>query len=520
MGRASRAGRCVVALAVLGAVSSAMARSKAADGKPSALIRDGESEYAFQHGKLEYSRGDYANAEAEFRKDVVVNDKDAEAHYYLGLALSGESKTDDAIAEFDKAVAVDPTLVEAHAGKVDAMIAAKRFDDARAEVAIVRDQGRTATADLLEGRVLYAEGKYDEANKAFGRAKAAGGVEASSAAMYQGLTEMRLGRTSAARAAFRDVLDRDASLAAASRQLESTLGPTKKPWSVSLSLGYEYDSNVALLTDGAALPGNISHRADGRFVVQPHASYSFIQNARWDVGIDTSEYFAWQNRVSDFDLASYDVGTYANYRVIENGDLYASLRYDFNDVELGHDPFLKRNLVTPQVTYIERNFGFTTAYGQYDVRQFDMGSGALDRDGHYYAAGILQSIDLPELFKGIGKNRLEVSGRYEHQDTKGSDFDGNIYSAGVTVYGALPLWKLQADAGISVSYEGYANGNSLAADHRVRHDFEYRPSVGVSREICPNATVRVDYSYTNHDSNVAVYEYDRHVVGVSLILTY
>jgi hypothetical protein len=48
----------------------------------------------------------------------------------------------------------------------------------------------------------------------------------------------------------------------------------------------------------------------------------------------------------------------------------------------------------------------------------------------------------------------------------------------------------------------------------------------LTREINRNWAMRVDYTYTNNDSNVQtvggqnIFDYDRHQVGVRLIFTY
>jgi hypothetical protein len=97
----------------------------------------------------------------------------------------------------------------------------------------------------------------------------------------------------------------------------------------------------------------------------------------------------------------------------------------------------------------------------------------------------------------------------------------------------LPLWKLRADVGVSVGYDLYDNPNStdndplvLGSDDEEREDFEVSVSAGVTTTINEWASVRVDYTYTDNDSNVEQsdgsepYSYDRHVVGVRLITSY
>jgi hypothetical protein len=232
--------------------------------------------------------------------------------------------------------------------------------------------------------------------------------------------------------------------------------------------------------------------------------------------------------LSDFDIESYQGGPYINYKIKDN--VFASLRYGFNFIRVGKEDFLTRNIVTPQVTFIEPKFGYTSGYYQFQSRQFaDESTEALDRDGTNHILGVVQGINLPPLFRDAGPANLELTYRFEHQDTDGSDFDGNFHTAGVTIYTPLPFWKLRADFGATIDFEQYSHGNSLDNDGDKRRDTEWSAVVGLTRQINANWAFRVDYSYTNRNSNVALisdgaerrpYEYDRHLVGMRLIFSY
>ena len=116
---------------------------------------------------------------------------------------------------------------------------------------------------------------------------------------------------------------------------------------------------------------------------------------------------------------------------------------------------LCRNIVTPQITYVEPKFGYTSAYYQFQERQFSdtftstADKDNLDRDGHTNSLGVVQGITLPEIVKGAGAANLELNYRLEDQETRGADFDGIFNEVGATVYTPLPFWKLKADVGVS-----------------------------------------------------------------------
>jgi opacity protein-like surface antigen len=95
----------------------------------------------------------------------------------------------------------------------------------------------------------------------------------------------------------------------------------------------------------------------------------------------------------------------------------------------------------------------------------------------------------------------------------------------VTMYVPLPVWKLRADVGLSGSYDDYSHPNSLDDDGDERQDLEWNFSAGLTRQFTKNIAVRVDYSYTDHNSNVKTggvrpYEYDRNQAGIRLIISF
>ena len=279
-------------------------------------------------------------------------------------------------------------------------------------------------------------------------------------------------------------------------------------------------------------------KADSRIVVQPYGSYSLIRNDKLDAALQGSGYFAYQFELNDFDVASYQIGPYVSYRLSRN--VTAGLQYAFNYIEFGHDPYLNRNIVTPSLTIIEPKMGaYTQLYYQFEARQFQDqfahldptttsldARNTLDRDGQVHTFGLTQSFATPEIFKDAGASNLELTYRLSDQETRGSDYDALTNQVGLIFSTPLPFWKLKADAGVSYEVDNYRHPNSLdTVDHHQRFDQILNASVGVQREIFKGCSVRVDYNYTNSNSNVdfagqGIYDYDRHQVGVRLIYNF
>jgi tetratricopeptide (TPR) repeat protein len=509
--------------------------------------RTAENEIVFQEGLLRYQNKQLAEAETNFRTVIKADPADSEAYYYLGLAQVDQNKSAEAIESFNQSLSLDPTRTEVRAARATANIRAGRYDAAREDLdRLAPDPRWDSLVHYLRGQLAYAEGNLDVAASEFAQAKAAGGTEAEPAGFYEGLTYLRMRQLVRARATFKETTidpERDPTVAAAARQLDAVLsqqgGPSARKWAAQVTLSYVYDSNVIQLGANSTLPSGISDESDSRVVIQPSGSYSFIRNDKVDIGIEAAGYFAFQFDLNSFDIASYQIGPYVNYRLAEN--VYASMRYAFNYITLGHDSYLNRNIVTPQLTFIEPNFGYTSAYYQFEARQFadefshqfdhpnfDV-KNRLDRDGQNHTLGLVQGINLPELFAGAGRANMEVNYRLIDQETHGSDYDGLFNQVGVTLYTPLPFWNLKADVGVSYEIDKYRHGNSLDSDGDTRSDEQWIATAGVQRQIFKNCTMRVDYNYTNNNSNVRfgpgagsidVFDYDRHQVAVRLIYAF
>jgi tetratricopeptide (TPR) repeat protein len=186
-----------------------------------------------------------------------------------------------------------------------------------------RSERYRATVLSLRGQLLYAQGRYDEAARMFERAQAAGahgGIAkdaAPEAALLQGLSLYRSGEFARARRSLRQAsrADLDPSLTLATRQLNAAAENADTPlFEFELGVGYEYDSNVPLVDDNLVLPEDLPTKDDGRFVLEPRLRFTPLRTSRLEAGMATTNYFSFQDRLTEFDLSSYQVGAFANYR--------------------------------------------------------------------------------------------------------------------------------------------------------------------------------------------------------------
>ena len=284
-----------------------------------------------------------------------------------------------------------------------------------------------------------------------------------------------------------------------------------KPWSFSISAGTQYDSNVALTRDDRvgsfrvfeqiagsytfALPWNLALTLEGQGYGSQHFhaqanDYDLVQIAGGATLARRTELAGRPARLS---------GGYAFERVWQQG-----VRYSDNHAVTGKlDVALAPQSVTSLRVAAEFGlFAFRTggdpAVLSRDARRF---TGEM-RHLHYFS---------------LGGARHFVWGSYafESTDADGVNFDtrSHLVSTGVTL--ALPL-DFSLDLGGEWAFTDYFN----YADGPRRRTFRQAYLARLNKRILPGITLTGSYAYTFEDSNIALFEFRRHVATLSATFAY
>ena len=105
-------------------------------------------------------QGKLDEAIAAYREAIRLKPDDAEAHYNLGIALSGQGKLDEAIAEYREAIRLKPDYAEAHYNLGIALDGQGKLDEAIAEYReAIRLKPDYAEAHYNLGIALTSQGK-------------------------------------------------------------------------------------------------------------------------------------------------------------------------------------------------------------------------------------------------------------------------------------------------------------------------------------------------------------------------
>lgn len=334
-------------------------------------------------------------------------------------------------------------------------------------------------------------------------------------------------------------------------------GERQGPWIV-LSGGFEYDSNVILRGDGVAVPDEISDEGDVRGVWTAQIGTEVFRNRDWAVGVMAAYYGSAHFDLSDFDTQYPSVTTWVDRRLGES--TLARLQYDFSYAWVGYDGYLLEHSVTPALFH---DWGgrrgnsrlFTQlSWDDYRFHPDDVPDGnpppaggpgticpdlsepcgpfgldeahARNRDGFWSIVGVDHVVPVVEL-----RSQFSAGYRWHHYDAEGTeyDFDGHEFVLGART--ALP-WLVVLDVQGSYTYRPYDDPSTYPDPGDLEDGVEYFLSSDDKEENVWQADAILErpitdwligslrYEYTRNDSNVEVFDWDRHIVGGYLTLYY
>jgi tetratricopeptide (TPR) repeat protein len=505
-------GRCVEALPEI-----EEARRRNPNDAPMALVE----------GQCRIRGFDYAGAAPALQDANRLDPGLRDASLYLGIALYH-------LEDFDGA---ETALANAQGNY--SVSSAPQFDLYSGLIYLHRDEPRKAALALESARTAAPEQVEPVASFYAGLA-------------WQGVNEREL-----ARDAFERVIDIDgdgpwaqrARLALGSQELQD------RAW-ISGRLGIEYDSNVVLLGDfdGLIAPQQITDQSDGRGVWFLDGGVELFHTDNWSGGVVGSYAGSVHFNLHEYDTHYPTVGAWVD-RAIGSKSLVRA-RYDIGHAWVDYASFVTTQtaLLSGQHNWGEpgqTELGLGWEWNDYHFFiPFELpGNGvtgspcpvtrpdlapcsppnvntllARDRDGNGLRVGGLHRYEIRAI-EGDVLQRAMLRGGYAYRRywAKGTDWDFQSHTFELGLDLALP-WKVDADLWGSYAYTPFDNPSSYPppltfADRQyflspqARTDNVWRVNTVISRPINDLVRVSARYYFTRNVSNVAVFDYDRHVVG-------
>ncbi|WP_447979292.1 tetratricopeptide repeat protein [Candidatus Nitrospira bockiana] len=513
------------------------------------LANPQQYDLAFSKGMLKFNQGRYDEARALFTQALDAKPGDPEAGYYLGQALIRTHSYLHAEQILERLIEADPSSGRVRLSLAMAQYYQEKYREALtnltvAEAALPNDP----LVHYFQGLAHIRLGQFEQAQAPLTKAMRLS-PELSPESHYQlGVAEYGRGRYEQAAVEFETAIAAEptSDIAQSARQYlvqiregggateRRRLDPTvprgsvtpgrPKRWDLTFSTSVQYDTNVVLLPLGVQPPGGasgISRKDDYRTVLTARGEYRALQTETWIVGTGYSFYQSFHRTLSAFDVQDHTPNLYLQHRW---GRVESRVDYLFDYVSVGRDPFLISHAVRPVFSVREGTSWFTQVQLGYQHKDFKDDRFALNstRDGKNWLIGVSQFYHFAD-----HAGAVRVGYIYDTDRTGGGSpaialapshadwaYTGHRLSSGVRF---PPVWTLTGDLTFDYYRQNYDNPNSFSPGGRtVRRDNIYIVTAGVSRPLAGNLLAGIQYSYTRDSSNVALFNYERSVLALTL----
>ncbi len=459
-----------------------------------------------------------------------------------------------AVTELGQARSADPTLphVELYYG----MAAYHLGDIPAAEEAIAKARAGSqdrAELHLYDGLLALRRKQSAEAAASLERARAMSDSVEPTASYYAGLAYA--GADDADRAVV--ALDRVIAMEPAGSEWAEEARKAKErldtaeggSWWAWGKFGVEYDDNVVLRHQGGLLPRGISGVHDMRAVWILHGGWEFIREKEWSAGTALTYYGSSHFDLEDFNQHNPVVSLWVDRRLAKPTTL--RLRYDLSHSWIDSDPFLHSHTLTPTLFHewgeaAGRSKVFASFYDYNFLYEDDgevpdgrgrafsrcLSPGTLfcsppgiregedrNQDGWGIAAGVDHSIPL-----GFADTELTLGYRWDRYSSRGSEYSFSAHQFRVETDTQLPH-DFQLRTLVAYTLRPYRNNSSFPDPQDVFFNLEYPLqnenrrddawyfAVELEKKITDAFSAEVAYRYIKNHSNVAVFDYDREILG-------
>jgi tetratricopeptide (TPR) repeat protein len=462
--------------------------------------------------------------------------QDAQASLLRGQCHVEGRRWAEAITALDEAQRLDPQLAEIQLPLMVARYEVGDLEGARRALdAMPPSATQRPEYHLYRGLLLLQDAENAQAGAAFDRARElAPSAMEPAATYYSGVAWLSAQDRARANAAFERVI----AIAPGSewaKQAEAARGSAtrtkRRPWGW-VRVGAEWDSNVILRGEGVDVPGEIGDESDGRAVWIAHGGAELFRSGAWSGGLSGTYYGSAHLDLTDFDEHHPTLSPWIDYRV--NETTLFRVRYDVGYAWIDGDDFLFDQQVMPMLLKDwgeagQSQFAVHVAWLDYEFPTSSPIAGFpgfpapnyRDRDGVGYGFTAQHAYPLSDgtdLVFGAGYLGFAADGR--EYDFNGVDVFGGIETR-------LPA-EIELRAVAGVGWLPFSNPSSypdppgdappFTYESDDREDVAFRFRIELERALGAGFWVMGRYRYQNRSSNVAVFDYDRHVVG--LYVTY
>jgi tetratricopeptide (TPR) repeat protein len=385
------------------------------------------------------------------------------------------------------------------------------------------EPGQTA---FMQGVAATKEGKYSEALDYFRKAQADPRI-AQEAKFQASLALAALNRFKEAKKALEEtiVLNPQSQTADFAKRYMGAIAQRVeelRPFHMTVSAGFDYDSNVTLSPGGGVT--TVSGQASSVFSQTALMEYTFLPAGPFSILTQYSYFQNFHPAVPTYDIMSHFLGLTPTYS-FKSGRLWLPFSYTYMDLQ--SDKYFTGFLLTPTYLHLfgehvglelgvkyNRQYYWTPVFFSQDDRSGKLWGG---NAGLYY-------------FFNKQKGFVQVRGSIWHNNTTGSNWDSTSYDLLMSF-----MWpitdKFKYNVFLNLTdqpfdntfYNGETVGNIAGAPllpQPKRLDQILMLGMQATYELVKGLEANIHWYYIRDNSNINLYNYHRYIAGGQIAYRY
>ena len=426
-----------------------------------------------------------------------------------GKALSESGQHEEAVRAFQQAIQKDPGSEDAYLGLGNSHYELESYEAAAdAFRYVLKTNPNNSTALFYLGLSLVQQKKYAESIPYFEKAGALDPDFKQLSLFYVGRAHSELGDLEEASDTWRQAIKVNPSTDIARKTgtlvKKLTQKKSKKPWSVSMSTGIEYDDNVTVsLQDLASGIGDTAN------IFEFSGDYKLLKTKKFELEVGYDFYQSLYHDLSEFDLQSHVFSLGGGYK-FENFDV--DLFTNYNRTTLGGEDFLESYAFAPQIGFFPSERWYALIGYSYEDSHFFTDS---TRDGQSHSLGMDHFV-----FFMKGKSYLLFSYRVENKNTHADEFTyvGHYGALGIKV--PLPIWNQKGAFKLTYRYFYKDYRDITPSLNRERRDLRHTIQVGLSQPLCEWLQLNLNYEFIDSVSNLQQIDFTENITSLSLSVAF
>ncbi len=490
----------------------------------------------------QYQRENYEEAIAILTKVRQQEPNSSQAAFFLGMAYKQTLDYPQAAIHLQDAVTLRPAVKEALVELIDTLYQLNRLAEASKFVSLAeRDSIAPARTAFLKGLILAKEGKNTEAVKAFEKARQLEPALSQAVEFQIGICLVKDNKLDKAKAILQRAISRDplSDLASYARQYVSVVEDQlylTRPLRLTLSVLAGYDTNLVSKPLEAAVAADITDEKGGflsssaRLDYLPRLEGAWLFNAQYSVAstVNSRHTHSHDSLANNFALSpGYNFGrcslnlniNYTNVLLRTDGDLMPS-----PDSSPGYKHYLDYGSVGPALKFFVNPNNLVEIFAGYDVKRY-YNQKIATPDAVRDSEGMREYVSWIWLFRANSFLNVRYDFATEAADgsqwtNKGHRLTANLSLPILSEEKAKRFGPVTLQLAGSAFFQNFANEANYGVVTDTRRDKVYVGSVGLSWRCCKYASLIAQYTRTQNDSNVSIYEYNRNQYAAGLELRY